>query len=86
MKPLTTCELTDGPHKGRTVLGWTILERVGPQRWSNWSLAVAKAGEIEWDHKGIKTEVLEENREVRGRPLGPVFFVAINNQPEEERE
>lgn len=80
MLKIITCELTDGPHKGRTVLGRMILDRVGPQRWSNWSLAVAKAGEIEWDHNGIKTEVLEENREVIGREPGPVFFVGVSNE------
>lgn len=85
MNKMITCELTDGPHKGRTVLGRRILERVGPQRWSIFNLAFAKAAEIDLNH-GIETEVLEENREVRGRPLGPVFFVAINNQKERERE
>ena len=77
MEKLTTCELTDGPHKGRTVLGREIMGRVGPQRWSNWSLAMVRSAEIEFN-QGIETEVLEENREVKGRPPGPVYFVGVS--------
>ncbi len=79
MEKIITCELTDGPHKGRTVLGRKILDRVGPQRWDRFSLAFAKSVDVDVNH-GMETEVLEENREVTGRKPGPVFFVGVSNE------
>ena len=84
-RKVTTCELTDGPHQGRTVLGNPILDRVGPLRFSDRFQAEVRATDIAFICN-LKTEILEENREVKGRKPGPVFFVAINNKPTEERE
>lgn len=88
MEKITTCELTDGPHKGRTVLGKEILDRVGPIRFSEHSQAEMRATDIAYICN-LNTEILEETKEVfrHGfRHPGKVFWVAINNQPEEERE
>jgi len=83
-----SCVLTDGPLDGERVLGMWILDRIGPVRYSFKVKAERQARHFEAHHPNHKATVLEENREVKGRKDGPVFFIGVElkTKPTEERE
>ena len=69
--------LTDGPHEGRRVLGMWIINQIGPVRFSFKDRAETALRSFKRHHPNNQGEILEENREVKGRKEGPVFFLGV---------
>lgn len=83
-----SCVLNYGPLEGERVLGMWIMDRIGPVRYSFRVKAERALRHFQRHHPNNKATILEENRVVKGRKDGPVFFIGVElkTTPTEERE
>jgi len=81
---IPTAVLDRGPHKGTTVLGREVAGQVGALRLSTKKKAAEEAEKL----GSVTTEILEETKEVFRDGVagpGPIFWIAITGQNNEEK-